>query len=727
MLDSPTEIARDDRRHVPKDGTPGLDLDWRALWVIFWRHKRRFLVFAILCPLGAGLAVWQTTPVYTAVGTLIYEPSEYKARELQSLVRSDPITEATMATQAEILQSLHIAQKVAERRQLALNPEFNAALRPPPIWRRLLPETPAPSIVGPSPDPAIDAMLLTVQAALHARPVRFSHAIEVTFTAQDPVLAAAAVNDAMDVYIKDQFGAKARLVHNATNLLRSRATQLRDETRRAEDAIATYRARHQLFQGIHGPSDAEQISHLTEDLIRARGELAQADAKRDAARGQAGSAALAAVAPSVVQLRGQRDQLMAQAQAQQSRLGANHPAAEALRRQTEDAQHAVAAETARVMTATSADQRIAAERVAVLEANLRTARDDADRAAQAQTALNAMTRDAEALRTELQAVLDRLQQTAQQSAVETAEAHEISQALPPGRPSAPHVALDLAAGLAAGLMLGLIAVYLAHLTDRTISSGADMEALTALPCFALIPEIDRRTRGRVPLEELAIRRPLTAFAEQIRTLRVGLWLGAQRPKIVAIAAAQPGEGKTALTLALGRAARAGGERVLLIECDLRQPKFAQIMAAEPSPGLVDILRGDAALAETLRADPLTGLDFIPAGQAANDVLDLFLSAAMGRLLDSERQDYDLVLLDTPPLEALSEARAIAAVADSTLLCVRWRDTPRLVVRRMVDQLRESQAHLIGTVLTRVDPRAHVRSGYPDAGVYHRRYRSYFRG
>jgi Mrp family chromosome partitioning ATPase len=109
------------------------------------------------------------------------------------------------------------------------------------------------------------------------------------------------------------------------------------------------------------------------------------------------------------------------------------------------------------------------------------------------------------------------------------------------------------------------------------------------------------------------------------------------------------------------------------------------------------------------------------------VLALFMSAAMGRLLATVRADYDLVLLDAPPVQAMTEARVVAAIADATLLCVRWRSTPRAVLRHALDLLEEAHAHVAGTVLTRVDPRAHVRSGYADAEVYHRRYRPYYRG
>jgi capsular exopolysaccharide synthesis family protein len=243
----------------------------------------------------------------------------------------------------------------------------------------------------------------------------------------------------------------------------------------------------------------------------------------------------------------------------------------------------------------------------------------------------------------------------------------------------------------------------------------------------LLPEISRRALGHLRADEYVVRRPLTAFAEQIRALRAGLWLGANRPCIVAVTAARPSEGKTILTLALGRSARLSGERVIAVECDLRQPSFARRMQAEGDVGLSDILKGEAALADAIRSDPLTGMDYLASGKPGGDLLRLFMSEAMARLLVTLRESYDLVLLDAPPAQAVTEARVIAAIADATLLCVRWRATPREVLQLALALLEEAHANVIGCVVTRVDPRAHVRSGCADAEVYHRRYRPYYRG
>jgi len=702
-----------------------------GLLAILRRRRLALLACILLVPLLAAVAISRMTPRYTATGALIYEPSEYKVRELQSILRVDPTTEAVMASQAEILRSLRVAARVAERGNMFRNPEFNPALRPPSLWRHaisrlkdlfgLAPPPVQKASYGPNQDDSRNATLLAVQAAFDAHTVKYSRVIEVTFTAEDRQVAATAVNNAMDIYIKDQFAAKHKAVDVATGWLEKRAAELRREVQTGEDRIAAYRARLGLAQGMHAGVEAERITHLTEELVRAKADLANAEARIQAAHG--GASTQAAVAPSVAQLRGQADQLAAQLQAQQVRLGANHPESVSLRRQLAAAQHAVAAEIGRVTAAARGELHASRERVAELQRDLQAAELEADRHHQAEIPLNAMQRDADASRLQLQNVLDRIQQTAQQAAIETSEAHEISQSLPPGSPSSPRVVPLMAAASAAGLLFGGLLVYLLELTDSTLHSGEDARTALSLPCFALLPEINRRRLGSLRMDELAVRRPIGPFAEQLRALRAALRFDLERPQVVAITAPRPGEGKTTVALSLAYAAAMGGQRVLVVECDLRRPSFARLMQAKPAPtGLADCLRGKIRPQEVVQHEVQSGLDVIEAGRTGTDVPDLFLSGAMEDILGELRQEYDLILLDAPPVQAFTEARILAGLADATLLCVRWRATPRSVVRNAMERLAEAHAHVVGTVLTRVDAHAHLHSGYADAGVYHRRRR-----
>ncbi len=655
-------------------------------------------------------------------------------RELQSILRVDPITDAVMTSQAEVLRGMLVVEQVATRLNLLTNPEFNASLRPPSWLRRLqsafrrmqsaAAPVPVSEMTGPRLDPERNATLAAVQSALTVTPVKASHVLEVSFTAENPVLAAAAVNTAMDVYVKSQLGAKYGAASRARELLEARRDELRKEVRLQEDAIAQYRAEHGLIEGMHARLDSEQISLLTENLAQAHSALAEAEGKLDAASGRTGAAAQAAIAPSVVQLRARHDQLSAELQSILGRLGPGHPEVRAIHAQLAEVDRTVAAETGRVVAAIDADVHADRERVDALRRDLTEQQAQIARDASAQVPLNAMLRNAEASRGQLQAVLERIQQTAQQPTIETPDAHEISLALIPGQPSFPRTGPWMTAATPFGIALGLLLVYVRELADCTFHSGDDVRTVLGLPCLALIPRLSRPTLKGASIEEYAARKPHSALAEQLRALRAGLSLWPDRPRIIAVTAARPKEGKTTVTRALGRLAAMNGEHVIVLDCDIRHPSFSG--HPQHPPGLVDYLRGQTSVADVIRKDTATGMDSIPGGKSEANVLGLLMSATMARLLQTLRQDYDLVLLDTPPAEAITDARIVAGLADATLFCVRWRVTSRQVALHALELLEEAHANVVGAALTQVDVAVHVRSGYADAEVYHPRYGGYFR-
>jgi succinoglycan biosynthesis transport protein ExoP len=750
MLDRPAGIpqappsSRRDRSQwrAPAEGHDQSGLSGAAVIAILRRRKLPLLASILLVPLLSLIAINQMTPLYTATGTLLYDASEYKSHELQSILRADPITDAVMATQAEVVRGMPLVEQMASRLNLHANAEFNVSLREASwprhalasLRRRVTQFMPCLSLVeesngdltGPRLDPVRNATLQAVQAALTVTPLKSSHVLEVSFTAEDPVLAAAAVNDAMDAYVKAQLGAKYGAVARAREWLERQAKELRGEVRRSEDEIAVYRTRKGLVEGMHARLGVEQISLLSEDLVHSRNDLAAAEGRLDAASGRSGAEAQAAIAPSVVQLRARQGQLAGQLQSMLGRLGPSHPDVQSLRAQLAEVDRNVAAEVAHAVAAIAADVRADRERVAALEQDLHEVQGQLERDSQAQIPLNALQRDADASRGLLQSVLDRMQQTAQQSAIEAPDAHEISLALPPGRPSFPRTGPLMAAAAAFAILFGLLLVYLFELADRSFRSGDDVRAVLGLPCFALIPHVRRSALKQMSIDEYAARKPLSPLAEQLRSLRAGLSLSPDRPHIVAITAALPAEGKTTVTLALGRLAAMNGERVIVLDCDIRQSARGQVKLTDPCLGLVDCLQGRALLADIVSKDRTTGMAYIPGGTAEANALGLLMSATMARLLQTLRQDYDLVLLDTPPAQAVADARIVAGLADATLLCVRWRDTRRDVVLRALELLEEAHANVVGAALTQVDVNVHVRSGYADAEVYHPRHGGYFR-
>ena len=606
-IDGELQVADRASRHNDLDRPGSLPRDSLAGFLSAVHQPRKILIaVVILIPFCTYLTLRLVTPSYIATGLLIYEPGEYKMPELQSILRKGPLSEAMMSSQAEILGSLPIAEQVARRGNLFDNPEFNAALRPPGFVHRTVmtvrwlldmeidpPRT--EHVYGPQLNFAWNNTMLAVLKALHATVVRSSHVLEVSFVATDPLVAAAAVNNAMDAYINEQYAAKHRAVESASDLLERRASKLRHRVHQVEERMSSYRFRHTFPQRVHADTDTNEITRLTED-----------------------------------QEKGPSNWLP--------------------------------------------------------------------------DPLDAMNRDLNAGRSQLQAVVDSIQRTALQASLESSEAHEISHAIPPENATFPHTARTMAASVAAAVFLGLLLVRVLQLRDTTLHSGDEVRRTCNMPCLALIPEVCKRTLGHQRIHDLVVTRPLTAFAEHVRWLRVGLSLDIDCPRIIAVTSARTDEGKSLLVLALGRSAQLSGERVLAIECNVWQESFQPRLGGNSGLGLMEVLRGEATWREALQNDSASGMQFIVAGKPGGDALGLFMSDAMKQLLAEVRDHFDLILLDTPPVEARTEARVLAGLAEATLMCVRWRSTPTKTLLYALGKLTDAHASVVGAVLTRVDSR-----------------------
>jgi capsular exopolysaccharide synthesis family protein len=717
-----------------------------ALLAALRRRRWVLILCTLLFPIAAFVATKQLTPRYTAGTTVMFEPTDYAARELQSILRDEATTDAVLASQAEVIRSLSVARRIVRQFDLTNNEEFfwwaGESRRVQGVWYRWsdllaqrlgkispsLAELVAPSPIAARP-PEERAEIKTAEAVrerIQVQVLRNSRVLTIQFTSEDPLLATNVANLAADLYIADQLDAKFNAVRRANDWLDGRVQQLRQELGTTEARIAELRANSGLTRGVSAGLATEQVSKINIDLIEARNGLATAEARLAAARGGGGADLTALGASNLVQQRAQRDQARSEIERLQATLGSNHPDVRAARSRLADIERAVGSETSRVAQALDAESRAARARVRSLEEALRAQEAKLNQSQSAEIQLGALEREADASRTLLKAVLERSQSTVAQTAIEKADARVLSPATIPNYPSFPKTILFVVAATVLGGLFGLLVIWFLEQSDSTLRSGEEVRAGLGLPCLALVPMLRRGLLGRHRVEDYVVRKPLSPFAESMRTLRAALWLGSEPPRVVVITAARPGEGKTTTSVALARSAAMNGERVLLIDCDVRQPSLGRIFRCEGAPGVTDLLLGQAVLERIIRRDHLSSLDYIPAGAAEIHSLGLFMSEAMAGLLDRVRRDYDLIVLDAPPALAMADARVVARLADATLLCVRWRDTPRSVVRNSLGLLEEAHARVVGAALTQVDAKVHGRSGYADAELYHPRYGGYFR-
>jgi capsular exopolysaccharide synthesis family protein len=286
--------------------------------------------------------------------------------------------------------------------------------------------------------------------------------------------------------------------------------------------------------------------------------------------------------------------------------------------------------------------------------------------------------------------------------------------------------LLMAASVLAGLVAGAALAWAREATATTLRSEAEVQAILRLPCIGAIPTLraplglNLGLAGGQWMKALACEGIMAA--RQLAQLRGRLRVAAACPRLVTVTSVRPGEGKSTLALALARAAARSGERVLLVDCDLARGNLSGIMGAVEAPGLAELLGGDGTTARLVCPDELSGLAFLPAGRARDRrrIGDLAVKAST----EGWRREYDLIVLDAPPILASADALLLAEMAEGILLCIRWNRTPRRLAAHARALLGPQTGRSLGVVLTQVGARSRALRGFPEAEIGSRRYAAY---
>ncbi|MGC8532360.1 MAG: GumC family protein [Acidiphilium sp.] len=731
-------MTRIDHAMMAEEGDP-----LAAFWAIR-RHWRLGLLVAVMVPGLALLALTRMQPTYTATGILLYAPADFNPKLLRGVVARNQVTHALMDSQVNLLTDRPVLTGIAKR--LAAAPVSGVA--PRPSWRGSWLDRWFPWQRRAADAQAVRraAALERVRQALRVTVEPGSQIIRVRFSDADPARAAAAANLAMRLYLQAQQQRREKLLDHARLWLETRARQIGHDLAATDLALVQARARAGTERGVNAPLTNQAAGQLTDALIAAEARLAAAQSQIARDGGVSAASAGAAVAPSLDPLRAKAAQIAARLAAHAATEGPNYPGMRADRAALAAVQQAIGAAMARTMAHDRAAVTGAAAQVAALRARLAAARDQATAASVRAAPMAQLEGQRAADRSLLQELTKQIGVLDSQSLLTPPDARILSPAAVPTRPSAPHPTLILAGSGALGVALAVLAMLARAALDRNIGSGEDLRAALAVPCLALLPELSRRAQGGLLAADYAVRNPFSPFSEQLRALRIGISLEQGTPRSIAVTAARPGEGKTTLALSLaaslamtmrlatgdgrreditGHDDDAGG-RVLAIDCDVRQPSFDSLFDLAGAAGLTDYLAGRVDLAQAIQPSRIAGLDLMPAGAVATDALSLFLSPAMPLLLERLAERYAVVILDLPPVFALAEARVLGRLAQQTILCVRWQQTPKRIALAAASLLAESGCVLTGSVLTRVNSARHARAGYVDSELYHPRLGGYFR-
>jgi capsular exopolysaccharide synthesis family protein len=353
-----------------------------------------------------------------------------------------------------------------------------------------------------------------------------------------------------------------------------------------------------------------------------------------------------------------------------------------------------------------------------------------------------LQRNIEAKRTTFNDLSRNAQEQAQAARIGDVRAWQVASAAAPLAPSFPKKSVFLMIGLVLGAGFGAGAVIMAELSENGFRSADEIEAELGVPFLAAVPELRRASRGigrtgrrrlragpprsRDPSPgDYVVEKPVSSFAESIRSIRATLLdaSGGVESKTICVTSALTGEGKSATAVALARVMAMSGDRVLLIDCDLRRTSLARLRREAagrgqspeaPTTGLIQVLIDEADPHTATIDDVVPGLTFLGLDAPFLTSRDVFSAPQARELMTRLKGEYDFIILDSPPLLALTDAWAISSICDATVLLVRQAKTPRAAVRAAVDRLRLRGGRLHGVVLSRTaSPKNLGAAGYYD--------------
>jgi exopolysaccharide transport family protein len=720
------------------------------LWQIARIRARVILAAAAAVLVVVTVILFALTPMYTGTAVVMLDPRQNNVVDVQAVLSGLPGDQTTILTQVQILQSENLGSRVIAKLKLDQDPEFNPALK----WslgRFLGPFNPLSWLAALSPPltpeqqaaATREAVFESFEKKLSVSQVGLSTAIEIDFDSEDPGKAAALANAVSDAYVEDQLNAKFEATQRATQWLSGRLGQLAAAASQAQALVEKYKVDHHLTEVV-GATGSGSISVLDQQIAQVNQQLMQAQTDRAAAEAtaarvrslvQSGHAAevnQVVNSPLIAQLRGQEAQLVEQQAQLASRYGPEHPKMLDLQAEKRDLEAKIGEEISHVVGTSDNDAAVARAHEAVLQDTLtrlesQSGVQGADRVKLAQLQANA-----DSSRSLYDAFVARSKQTQQEEGMQSPDARIISHAAVPLKPSFPKKLIILAITFPASLLFGFMIAFILERLDDGFRVASRAEQVLGLPVFATLPDIPEASKtapGGTPVTaaDLVIDRPLSSFAEAVRGLQMGITLSNvdKAPKVIVLTSAVPGEGKTTTALSLARHIAQTGQKVVIVDADLRRPNIRNIVGnVEVTHDLIDVLRGTAMLDQALVPDPKGPAFILPVMSHVKNAPDLVESNAMAKTIAHLRTAFDYVIIDSAPILPVNDTKILARLADAVVFIVRWEQTPRNAAFDAVKALREVHAPIAGVVLTRADTkRFHYYSfGY---GGYYYAYSKYY--
>lgn len=685
-------------------------INLRAWWALLRRRRRRVAAIATTLFALALPPVLLWPDAYRAESTILVESRNAKVVSIEEVYDINAQQSEYFQTQYEVLKSRELAEKVIAELGLEQLPAFNPALRRNdwlPWQRKELTKA-----------EIHQAALQVFADSLEVKPLRNTQLVTISFSAGDPQLAADILNTLGKLYIESDLQARLDVTREAASWINSRLAGLRQQLEQSEKALQDYRERENLLEveGVRTLA-TQELNELTTKLVEARRKRTEAENIVAQIGEDTTSNPAVLQHPLVQRLREQEAAAEQKLSELAKRYGPQHPKIIAVNSELDAARASYNQQVAKVIEGVRREYEIARATEEALNRALDSKKSEMQDINRKEYKLSELERTVTVNRELYDTFFSRMKETSETENLQTAHARIIDHAIAPTEPDSPARTWWLLAAALLGLSAGVATVlWQAHI-DNTLDDPDDVQQGLGEILLGIVPLLPQRDS----VASLYGRDSSSAFAEAIRTVRTALLVGLRQAhcaqQVLLVTSAMPGEGKSVLASNLAAAFGQMG-KTLLIDADLRRPAAARQFAVPTTvPGLSALLSGQAPLPACIHHDAVRGFDILPAGLLPAQPLELLSSPVLAQQLLRLREQYEHIVIDSAPCEAVSDALVLSVLVDGVVHVVHAGVTDRRAITSAIQRLRAAGARLLGVVLNQVDIERGQRAGYYYGGYY----------
>ncbi|MFN8060146.1 MAG: polysaccharide biosynthesis tyrosine autokinase [Vicinamibacterales bacterium] len=721
---------------TPEYGDRGAEVDpnWIASYLrILYRHRLPAALVLATIVLAALVYVFTATPLYEARAQLLIQVETPEVIQFRDSQDREQLTTDDYQTQYAILHSRSLARRTIDSLQLWEHPEFRvegSSRLGQWLGRDTVPAT-KDAAPGPEETGSQTRVINNFLAKLSVEPVTNSRLVDVKFRSREPQLASQIANTLARNYIDQNVETRFQAAKAAAEWLEQQLSEQRARLEKGQQNLQRYRESNPGSGADNAQNIVTQkLADLNAAVTRAETQRIEKQAAYERLKGiQSDQEALdsfpAILAnPFIQSLKTELASLQRQRQDMAQRLGERHPDMVKLGSAIESAETRLHSEIAKVVQAVE-NEYLAAQ---AQEQRLLGELSQQQRAALAQ---DRKSIDYGVLQREVasnQQLFDSLLQRAKELGIagefRTTNVRIVDQAEVPQATVWPAKLQTLLMALLVGSALALVTAFGLERFDSRIKSPAEIPAQLGLPYLGLVPEIPAEALldGRSPLVNSGAPPSMINAFEDL-SANVMIMTNPDAPRVVMVCSAGPSEGKTLVATNLAVAIAELGQRVVLVDVDMRRPRVHEVFEIEKNPGLTDLLAGEAKPSEAVRRSRIPGLWIVPAGQTPeNSAAFLGGGPHFKTLLSDFSGRFDWIVIDSPPVLAVADSTLIAQDVAGVVFVVNTKTTGRDAAHVAIDRLDAAGAKFFGAVLNRADIERH---GYYFDPYYRKEYGAYY--